>query len=421
MGEKGRGGWVPQIAVASQLYDLDPAFASCTVNFEQGRDPPTALTAQASLLTPDPPTPTATTTVDAEPASSPTSGPKETGQTTAFNPIPQSTMDPGPPANDPHTTPSPGSPSGDPPNGSPSNDDPSNGNPSDGDPSNGDPSDNDPSNDNPSSGNPPSSDPSNNDPSNGNPSSPNDPASNPNSGSSPNRDPANPQGSGNSDPTATPVSLAIPIDPSSPTITLPAQLGQTLAATSGVLVLSQKTLQPGGPPITLSGLVYSLAPAASSGDSKSATLYVVNAPSPPAGVTAGVDPAITIAGDVFSPLATGYGFVVDGSTMLPGQVVTISGTVVSLASDGHGLVVGSSTMVLAQETGAPLSGGEGVGGYIWSGLGGTADATATAGGGGGQGAIVIGAGSRVNMITWPSWLAMGVSALAWAYWSGDGV
>ena len=422
--------WIPQIAPPSQLYSLDPNFASCLINMEQGFDPPTALTAQASLLTSATATDPAITSSNPEPASTPNGGPGPTRQTSVFIPIPQSNMVPassGSPVNDPHATLSPGSPdripssgNNDPPGdgnlggdsssrATPSGDSSSGGS-SSGVSSNGDSADDESSESGLSNGGSPS------DGSEPDQSSPDSSLDGTSQGST------DPQG--NSDPSSptTPTSLTIPIDPSTATVTLPAQLSQTVVAAPGALVLAGQTLQPGGSAITVSGLVYSLAPADPTGHvgaSASAILRITNAPgqAPPLPVASGVDPLATVAGEVFSPLSSGYGFVVDGtSTLLTGQAVTVGGTAVSLVGDGHGLVIGTSTMVLEQETGRVRIGsgsssgsgsGNGLGGYTWSGIGGSGDAAATAtdsvNGGSGQETIAVGGARKVDVMVWYWW------------------
>ncbi|TKA70140.1 hypothetical protein B0A49_07720 [Cryomyces minteri] len=152
--------------------------------------------------------------------------------------------------------------------------------------------------------------------------------------------------------------------------------GQTLSAISAsAYVLSGQTLAPGHP-ITLgsgsSQTVISLATDSAGnsvvvmGSSTSALRFPTSAG------------ALVLNGQTLTP-ASASEYIVAGQTLAPGHPITlgsgVSRTVVSLTTDAAGhsvVVVGSSTSTL------PLPTSAGVGGYIYSGLGGSTGASATA-------------------------------------------
>ena len=117
-----------------------------------------------------------------------------------------------------------------------------------------------------------------------------------------------------------------------PTITI---AGNTFMANSASqYIVGSQTLMPGGSPITVSGVSYSLAP--------SATALVSNH------VTVSLTPGL--------PQSTAL--TVDGQVLAPGSAITVHGTKISFGSPGTDVVVGSSTEAI------------GLGGLIISGIGG---------------------------------------------------
>jgi hypothetical protein len=121
-------------------------------------------------------------------------------------------------------------------------------------------------------------------------------------------------------------------------------------ADSGYVVGSQ-TLAPGASAITISGVEYSLAPGGGQIVAGSSTLILTSRPALPVGSAK------------ITPVASSE-YVIGSQTLSPGaSAITVSGVKYSLASDGGQIVAGSSTQVLTSEAG--------VGGYIWSALGGS--------------------------------------------------
>lgn len=115
------------------------------------------------------------------------------------------------------------------------------------------------------------------------------------------------------------------------------------------------------------------------------------------------DDAITISDTLYSLLSGGTGIVIhsstysfskydftltgdsagdlvlDSQTLIPGEITTVDGTVVLMASSGGIAIVGGQTKTLVTSTEAG-----GIGGYVWSALGGTTE------GGGGAASTAVG-------------------------------
>lgn len=130
---------------------------------------------------------------------------------------------------------------------------------------------------------------------------------------------------------------------------------QTIATVpSNALVIASHTISPGGPAITISGTVYSIA---ADGDLIAGTR------------TYSIDPAAAV---TYSAL------VIDGQTITPGEAATISGTRIFLENGDSALVIGSKTLSIPR---AVKTGGSGeLGGYILSGLGGNMHNSSSIGG-----------------------------------------
>ncbi|KAJ9641081.1 hypothetical protein H2201_008016 [Coniosporium apollinis] len=122
------------------------------------------------------------------------------------------------------------------------------------------------------------------------------------------------------------------------------------------------TLVPGGPAITISGTTLSLA---------SATALVINGqistlPHPTPAHTSALPPLVYGSSTTTANSASAY--VIGTQTLSPGgPAITVSGTLLGLALDGTALVVRTNT----------VTEGMGLGGYIWSGLGGSGTASGT--------------------------------------------
>ncbi|KAL6707302.1 hypothetical protein ACN47E_004290 [Coniothyrium glycines] len=119
--------------------------------------------------------------------------------------------------------------------------------------------------------------------------------------------------------------------------------GAAMPALGPTFIISDQTLLPGGPAITISGTTLSLAP--------SGSFVLVN------GITSAVAiptaspiaaPLITIGGDVFGPtFGPGTTFLIDGQTLVPGaSAITVSGTTISLASFATIVVINGVTTTL---------------------------------------------------------------------------
>lgn len=126
-------------------------------------------------------------------------------------------------------------------------------------------------------------------------------------------------------------------------------------------IISDQTLQPGGPPITAAGAILSLGP--------SGSFVVVNGvtstiPNPAA--TADSSPPLTIGTDVFVPIPglPGTNFIIRSQTLAAGgSAITVSGTTISLAPAASFVVINGVTSTLpnlahAQVTPPPLTIGD---------------------------------------------------------------
>ncbi|KAL9623752.1 MAG: hypothetical protein Q9160_001983 [Pyrenula sp. 1 TL-2023] len=182
-------------------------------------------------------------------------------------------------------------------------------------------------------------------------------------------------------------SSTIPLTAAKPVITLG---GQVLTAdASGNYLLGSETLRPGGPPITASGTVYSLSPSGTALQVGSSTIPLTSG-----------KPALTLGGQVFTADAAGE-YVIRSQTLKPGgPPVTVSGTAISLGKDGNTVVVGGKTEVLASTT------SQGIGGLIWSGVGGGGGSA----GGGGTGP------AETGVVQFTGAGTMGKAGLAWGGW-----
>jgi hypothetical protein len=134
-----------------------------------------------------------------------------------------------------------------------------------------------------------------------------------------------------------------PFQPPPPIIPLP---GKTLTGNSASqYIAGTQTLIPGGPAISISGMVVSLAPSATAivlGGSS--TMNIV----PPSAYQAPQPPVITLAGTTLTANSASQ-YVVDSQTLLPGgPTITVSGTAVALAPSATAIIfAGSSTISLA--------------------------------------------------------------------------
>lgn len=147
---------------------------------------------------------------------------------------------------------------------------------------------------------------------------------------------------------------------SSPTITIN---GHPITPNlQGEYIIAGQTLTPAGPPITISGTPYSLFP--------SATALLVGDGSSTVPLSPRSSPTLTIAGQTLTPNPQQGGYLVNDQNLVPGgPPITISGTPYSLFPSATALVVGGSSTI-PLPTGDE-GGGGGVGGLIWSGIGGT--------------------------------------------------
>lgn len=146
---------------------------------------------------------------------------------------------------------------------------------------------------------------------------------------------------------------SIPLTGSAPVITVGGE--PVTASSGGYYIIDDQTLAPGGTPITISGTSYSLFPSGTALEKGHSTIPLTGSAS-----------MITLGGQTITANAEGN-YVVDGQTLTPGgQAITVSGTVVSMAANDQTMVVGGETEVLASTT------TNGIGGLIWSGLGGGA-------------------------------------------------
>ena len=116
-------------------------------------------------------------------------------------------------------------------------------------------------------------------------------------------------------------------------------LGQAFSLNSdSIFVAPSATLIPGGPPITISDIPVSLAPAADSVVVGSNTYVQNSAPASPISVLPLGDTSITA-----NPASD---FIVESQTLSPGGAITIAGTPISLPAGSSYALVGSSTVSL---------------------------------------------------------------------------
>ena len=187
-------------------------------------------------------------------------------------------------------------------------------------------------------------------------------------------------------------SITIPSAPTnSPAITQPPPnptIGPLLSLSpNSAFVFDGTTLIPGGAPITISGTPISLASSAN-------YIYIGTSSMPLISLE-----YLTIGTQIFTA-PQGSPFVLSGQTLIPGGAgITIGGTVVSLESVATQVVVGGSTESV------------GVGGLIWSGIGGSlgASSTITTGVAGGNVSIFTGEGRQVG--EWESWKLLEIGSL----------
>ncbi|KAF1848876.1 uncharacterized protein K460DRAFT_375646 [Cucurbitaria berberidis CBS 394.84] len=129
-----------------------------------------------------------------------------------------------------------------------------------------------------------------------------------------------------------------------------------------LFVISDQTLSPGGPVITVSGTTLSLAPSGSFivVNGITSTVATPNAP-------ANTFPSLTVGNEVFSPLP-GFGttFIISDQTLAPGgPAIIVSGTTISLAPSATFVVINGVTSTIARPatthiTAPPLTIGNGV-------------------------------------------------------------
>lgn len=140
-----------------------------------------------------------------------------------------------------------------------------------------------------------------------------------------------------------------PSQPPPPIIPLP---GTTLTGNSASqYIAGTQTLIPGGPAISISGMVVSLAPSATAivlGGSS--TMNIV----PPSAYQAPQPPVITLAGTTLTANSASQ-YVVDSQTLIAGgPTITVSGTAVALAPSATAIIfAGSSTISLAPPPSSP--------------------------------------------------------------------
>ncbi|MCJ1249529.1 hypothetical protein MMC30_006755 [Trapelia coarctata] len=138
--------------------------------------------------------------------------------------------------------------------------------------------------------------------------------------------------------------------------------------TASNYVIGSQTLLPGGPAITISGTLVSLAPSATEVIIGGTTHVLVSG----AGGLQPPLPTFTIEGSAVRPNSAGN-YIIGSQTLVPGgTAMTISGTPISLTSAVSDLVVGTSTETLVAPTDTAK-----LGGYIISALGGFPMETST--------------------------------------------
>lgn len=181
-------------------------------------------------------------------------------------------------------------------------------------------------------------------------------------------------------------SSIVPLAPSALAITVG---GHPVTANSdGAYVIDGQTLRAGGSTTNVSGTVYSLFPSGTALQVGSSTIPLTTA-----------KPAVTLGGQALTADAAGD-YVIGSQTLKPGGVpITVSGTAISLGKDGNTVVVGGKTEVLASTT------SQGIGGLIWSGVGGGGSAD-----GGGAGP------AETGVVQFTGAGTMGKVGLVWASW-----
>ncbi|KAF2843008.1 hypothetical protein M501DRAFT_1012386 [Patellaria atrata CBS 101060] len=122
--------------------------------------------------------------------------------------------------------------------------------------------------------------------------------------------------------------------------------GEIIAPNSqGRYIVDNQTLTPGGPPITVSGSVISLAPSATFVvvDGTTSKMILPTAAFVEAGeyVFTTTMPALLTMGDEVYTANSQGNFIIEGQTLRPGEVVTVDGTRVSLDSEATEVVVGT--------------------------------------------------------------------------------
>jgi hypothetical protein len=139
--------------------------------------------------------------------------------------------------------------------------------------------------------------------------------------------------------------LATPAPPTimPTTLTIGNEIFSPLHSAERPIVVAGQTLAPGGPAITISGTILSLAPSASFVVVNGATSNIAN----PAA------PTITVGGGVFSAAQASSApiFVIGGQSLAPGgSAITVSGTTLSLAPSAAFVVVNGVISTIASPT-----------------------------------------------------------------------
>ncbi|MCJ1292664.1 hypothetical protein MMC34_004217 [Xylographa carneopallida] len=145
----------------------------------------------------------------------------------------------------------------------------------------------------------------------------------------------------------------------SPTVVIgvsivPTSLITVMVAPSPVsaYIIDSQTLVAGGPAITISNTLVSLAPSASYIMIGSTTQLLAAAPTPgpPQAILA---QQLTAFGSTFTAKPESA-FVIGTQTLKPGASITVSGTLISLAPSASYVVVGSNTQMLAEPEATPI-------------------------------------------------------------------
>lgn len=141
-----------------------------------------------------------------------------------------------------------------------------------------------------------------------------------------------------------------------PTISLDSGVFTPVAGSGSTFVIADQTLAPGGPAITVSGTVLSLAPSASFVVINGATSVLANPTVPQ--ITAA--PILTIGNGFFRPLpGTGTSYLVGSQILTPGGSVVVADTTISLAPGATALIINGQTSIITPPsqpviTNAPL-------------------------------------------------------------------